>query len=74
MPWLRNLVRTGDSIMVTIPAPIARRWAKAGAVAVLWELEGNTLRATPQAISDHHYRPARLTLEEDANGTPHDKS
>lgn len=69
-----KLVRTGDSIMVTVPAPVARRWLKAGAVAVAWELDGDTLRATPQVFVEHRYHDIRVPLKEVANAGHNDKS
>lgn len=62
-------MRAGDSVMVTVPAQVARKWKKAGAVAILWELDGEVLRATPQTIVEHHYHLVRVPLEEepDAN-------
>lgn len=67
MPWLRNLVKTGDSVMVTVPAKIARRWAKAGVVAVVLELQGDGLLVTPQVLVDRHYRSVQIPLEEAAH-------
>lgn len=70
MPRLMNLVKTGRSIMVTIPAPIARRWAKAGVVAIVWELQGDSLLATPQVFVERHYRPVKIPLQEVPHAGP----
>ncbi len=60
--------------MVTIPSKVAKRWAKAGVVAVYWELNGDTLVATPQVMIERHYHDARTTPQEVANAGHNDKS
>ncbi len=74
MPWLRSLVKTGDSVMVTIPAIIVRRWTKAGVVAVNMELDGDSLVLTPQVLQNRRYTGVKFTPKEGAHGNPDDQS
>jgi hypothetical protein len=64
MPWLRKLTRTGDSWQVIIPADVARVWNRRGVAAVLIELEGTTLRLTPQLLRAHEYVDAPIPTED----------